>query len=249
MSSTDFSSLTKLPAEIRLQVWRLAAENALNPPRAIIELRNGLPRTIPVLSINAEARDEALSHTDLRSIPRFSLPEDRVHLNRLGLSQEDREEFIRDSPRDWYSIEKDVFVMGPSDLISHSFCYNPSFRNAIKTIAIPSFVLHCDGSLTMRQLRWQTRYMMGYLGLKTVILLRDDPEQEPISHQNLIQNTCFYRRTNDIRIKIGDSLSPLELHLIGFYTGFFHDLVSTMRRVVRPDWQSPEIKWGCLVRH
>ncbi|KAK6596750.1 hypothetical protein H4I96_09402 [Botrytis cinerea] len=77
MSSTDFSSLTKLPAEIRLQVWRLAAENALNPPRAIIELRNGLPRTIPVLSINAEARDEALSHTDLRSIPRFSLPEDR----------------------------------------------------------------------------------------------------------------------------------------------------------------------------
>ncbi|TEY87500.1 hypothetical protein BOTCAL_0001g00260 [Botryotinia calthae] len=248
MSSTDFSGFTELPAEIRLQVWRLAAENALNPPRAIIELCNGPPRTIPVLSINAEARDEALSHTDLRSIPRFSLPEDRVHLNRLCLSQEDREEFVRDSPRDWYSIEKDVFVIGSNDIISHSFYYNPSFRNAIKTIAIPSFVLYCEGRLTMRQLQWQTRYMMGYRGLKTVVLLKDDPAQEPISHQNLIQNTCFYRCTNDIRTRIGRPVDRWELSRIGFEDVFFNNLVSTMRITV-PDWQLPEIRWGCLVRH
>ncbi|KAF7877065.1 uncharacterized protein EAF02_008285 [Botrytis sinoallii] len=250
MSSTDFSRFVNLPAEVRLQVWGWAARNALNPPRAIIEWRNGPRRTIAVLNTSLEAREEAMAQTDLRSVLRYSLPEDPVHLNRLGLSLEDREEYVRHSPRDWYSLETDVFVLGANDRILRSLCYDITFRNAIKTIAIPAFVLDCDGRVIIRQLRWESRYMNIYQGLKTVVLLRDDPAQEPISHRNLIQNRLFYPRTNDIRIKIEDSpLSQVELDLLGFDVNFFNNLVISMRSNMTPDWQLPEIKWGCLVRY
>ncbi|KAF7936864.1 hypothetical protein EAE99_002213 [Botrytis elliptica] len=256
MSSTDFSRFVNLPAEVRLQVWGWAARNALNPPRAIIEWRDGPRRTIAVLNTSLEAREEAVSQTDLRSVPRYNLPQDPVHLNRLGLSLEDREEYVRRSPRDWYSLETDVFVIGADDVLGEnnrilrSQCYDITFRNAIKTIALPAFVLDCDGRVIIRQLRWESRYMNFYQGLKTVVLLRDDPAQEPISHRNLIQNRHLYPRTNDIRVKIEDNpLSQVELDLLGFDVNFFNNLIISMRRNMTPDWQLPEIKWGCLVRY
>ncbi|TGO11736.1 hypothetical protein BTUL_0103g00330 [Botrytis tulipae] len=247
MSSTNLSSFANLPAEIRLQIWGLEARNALNPPRAIIAGHHGPRRTIAVVNTSHEAREEAMAQTGLRSVLRNYLLEDPAHLDQIGLSLEERGGYVRRSPREWYSLETDVFVLGADERILQSLCFNVPFRDAIKTIAIPAFVL--DPRVAIRQFRWQSRYMMMYRGLKTVVLLRDDPAQELISHENLILNRHLYPRTNDIRIKIQDNpLSQVELDLFGFDVNFFNGLVISMRNMA-PDWQLPEIKWGCLVRY
>ncbi|THV44316.1 hypothetical protein BGAL_0674g00040 [Botrytis galanthina] len=248
MSSTNLSGFADLPPEIRLQIWGLAARNALNPPRAIIAGHHGPRRTIAVVNTSHEARAEAMAQTDLRSILRDCLLEDPEHLDQIGVSLARREGFVRRSSREWYSLETDVFVVGADERILQSLAFNDTFRDAIKTIAIPAFVM--DPRESIRKLNWKSRYMMMYRGLKTVVLLRDDPAQEPISHKSLMQNRHLYPRTKDIRIKIQDNpLSQVELDLLGFDVNFFNGLVISMRRDMAPDWQLPEIKWGCLVRY
>ncbi|KAF7945280.1 hypothetical protein EAE96_010058 [Botrytis aclada] len=98
MSSTDLSSFVNLPAELRLQIWGWAARNALNPPRAIIEWRNGPHRTIAVLNTSVEAREEAIFQTDLTNIPRYSFPADPASLQRLGLRLEERTNMLDSAP-------------------------------------------------------------------------------------------------------------------------------------------------------
>ncbi|QSZ32631.1 hypothetical protein DSL72_002210 [Monilinia vaccinii-corymbosi] len=83
-----------LPAELRLQVWQDMAEEALNPPRAIVYHAGSSPRTFPPLNINSEARQEITSRTDLQSFPRS--PGD---------------------PHDtwgWFSMSTDIFVACPA---------------------------------------------------------------------------------------------------------------------------------------
>ncbi|TGO43134.1 hypothetical protein BHYA_0003g00880 [Botrytis hyacinthi] len=149
---------------------------------------------------------------------------------------------------DLRSVLRNYLLEDPAHLDQIGLCLEEREGDAIKTIAIPAFVL--DPRVIIRQMRWKLRYMMIYRGVKTVVLLRDDPAQEPISHKNFMQNRHLYPRTNDIRIKIEDNpLSQVELDLLGFDFNFFENLVTSMRRNMTLDWQLPEIKWGCLVRY
>ncbi|KAJ8061752.1 hypothetical protein OCU04_009549 [Sclerotinia nivalis] len=225
MSSTDLSSFTELPKEVRLSIWRSAVEQALNPRRAIVQGTVVRPRDIAVLEVNQEAREEALFRTDLRRFRRPTLDDQGVN----------------DSPPswDWFSMETDIFVVGISLRIPKGLYDNLPLRNAIQTIAIPSHFLHTEYSHFRRLSRSDLYEMFRYPALKTVVLLRNDKAQEKIPYKNLVQFTPYHPRTGDLRITIDpEPLSKLELAQ-AVYNQSFLDGFGPL----------PEFRWGCLVRH
>ncbi|APA13651.1 predicted protein [Sclerotinia sclerotiorum 1980 UF-70] len=95
MSFTDFPSFSELPTEIRLLIWRDAAYQALNPPRAIVQDPAVRPRDITLLETNPEACEEALLRKDLRTFRRSTPGEQGVNDS---------------SPSwDWFSMKTGIF--------------------------------------------------------------------------------------------------------------------------------------------
>ncbi|KAF7859648.1 hypothetical protein EAF04_008727 [Stromatinia cepivora] len=242
MSFTDFPRFTELPKEIRLQIWRIAAEQALNPRRAIFKDTAVRSRDIAVLKVNQEAREEALFQTD------------------LGTFRRRRDQGANDSlpSWDWFSMETDIFVIRDCHRIPRGLDNNVSLRDAIQTIAIPLQILRGGYFSYQRTREWglDQRFdyrsldqMFDYRALKTVVLLRDDEEQEKIPYVNLVLFTSDYPRTGDLRITIYPTpLSQLILAEAIYCQWFLDGLVTRMQKK-QPGWRMPEIRWGCLVRH
>ncbi|CAD6452466.1 9a21e09c-24c1-4abc-b5d1-ce24a21de6f2 [Sclerotinia trifoliorum] len=225
-TDTDLSSFLELPTEVRLQIWRDAAEVALNPRRAIVQDTAVLPRDIPVLDINQEAREEVLFRTDLKRFRRPTLDDQGAN----------------DSPPswDWFSMEKDIFVIGVSLRIPERLYNNEALRNAIQTIAIPSHFLQYPYRHHRPLRDAQLHQIFNYQALKTVVLLRNDKAQEKITYKNLVQFTRHHPNTGDLRIAIdSEPMSELELAEAVQSESLFDTFPGPL----------PEFRWGCLVRH
>lgn len=224
MSSAELSRFLELPKEIRLQAWRHAAEKALHPSRAII---NGAGRDPAVLNFNDESREETLLRTNLKTFGK----------NRIASLR---------STAHHYSMETDIFVITGLRM-PYNFALDLRLRAAIQTLAIPASVLMCsDRDIQISRLM---TWMSDYKGVKTIVILRDDPTQESVSHHRLIISPSDYSRTDDLRITVdAHPVSQENVNGMRFEARHITELVDFMQSV-KLGWKFPVIKYGCLVRH
>ncbi|KAF7945279.1 hypothetical protein EAE96_010057 [Botrytis aclada] len=233
MPSTDLSHFADLPPETRLQIWRTMIDADLSPPRAIIGDALWEPPTLGALEANHESCAEALRHRpDLET---FKYVPANAHWSTTAGRRE----------KVWLSTEADVFVIDP--IIGKWEI--PTLKYAIRTIAIPQskfgnsgHSLHCAQHLAL------LNDDRNFKRLKTLVVLRDDPAQEVTPHLDIL-NPAIRPAADDIRVSIDPTpLSQAEMDAFEYDIQWYNSFISIIRQKRGPDWQLPEIKWGCLVR-
>ncbi|KAI9651113.1 hypothetical protein NHQ30_001150 [Ciborinia camelliae] len=241
-TSEEFRHFERFAQELQCLVWRALIENSMCPPRAILsEFGPGLPRPpreLPFMESSTVAREEALLRIpDLTCYPRV-----RRHLgNYFGSTPST-------TTHDWLSMEHDIFVLIHTYRIGVEFSTNPLVQQHVQRIAIPAKHLDLPRDVQERRFMWQHQWMQAHRSLRTVIFLRDDPAQEPLSHNLLINFGYRYHRTNDMRIIIdAEPVSQEYLDSLGFDVQWRENHILAMQFFQR-GWQFPEIRWGCLVR-
>ncbi|THV44315.1 hypothetical protein BGAL_0674g00030 [Botrytis galanthina] len=237
MSSTDLSRFADLPPEIRLRIWRNMIDGDLSPPRAIIGDVLWEPRAIGTLGANHESCAEALRHRPDLETFKYTLA------NAPLTTGAGRREKV------WFSTEADVFVIGPIRKFTLGKWEIPTLKYAIQTIAIPqskfgisNHSLHCAQHLS------QLNDARNFKRLKTLVILRDDLAQEVTPHLDIL-NPAIRPAHDDIRVSIDPTpLSQAEMDAFGYTFHWYNSFISIVRQQKGPDWELPEIKWGCLVR-
>ncbi|TGO69636.1 hypothetical protein BOTNAR_0008g00010 [Botryotinia narcissicola] len=123
----------------------------------------------------------------------------------------------------WFSTEADVFVIDP-----------------IRKFTLGN--LHCAQHLS------QLNDARNFKRLKTLVILRDDPAQEVTPHLDTL-NPAIRPAHDDIRVSIDPTpLSQAEMDAFGYTFQWHNSFISIIRQQKGPNWELPEIKWGCLVR-
>ncbi|TGO43133.1 hypothetical protein BHYA_0003g00870 [Botrytis hyacinthi] len=237
MSSTDLSRFADLPLEIRLRIWRNMIDGNLNPPRAIIGDLLWEPRTIGALGANHESCAEALRHRPDLETFKYTLA------NAPWTTGAGRREKV------WFSTEADVFVIDPIRKFTLGKWEIPTLKYAIRTIAIPQSKFGISNhSLHCAQHLFQLNDAGNFKRLKTLVIVRDDPAQEVTPHLDIL-NPAIRAAHDDIRVLIDPTpLSQVEMDAFGYTVGWYNSFISIIRQQKGPNWELPEIKWGCLVR-
>ncbi|TGO64431.1 hypothetical protein BCON_0007g00810 [Botryotinia convoluta] len=238
MPSTDLSRFANLPTEIRLQIWRAMVDRDLSPPRAIIGDMQWKTEAIGALGVNKESCAEALRHRPDLETFKYTLA------NVPWPTGAGRREKV------WLSTEADVFVIDPIRKFTLGKWEIPTLKYAIRTIAIPqskfgisNHSLHCAQHLS------QLNDARNFKRLKTLVILRDDPAQEVTPHL-VILDPAIRSASDDIRVSVDPTpLSQVEMDAFGYDVQWYNSFASIIRQQKGPNWELPEIKWGCLVRH
>ncbi|KAF7877066.1 uncharacterized protein EAF02_008286 [Botrytis sinoallii] len=223
MSPTDLSRFADLPLEIRLRIWRSIIEGDLSPPRRSSATCCG-----------------SLEPSELSEFGNVQVyPGECPWHTGAGRRK-----------KVWFSTEADVFVIDPIRKFTLGRWEIPTLKYAIRTIAIPqskfgisNHSLHCALHLS------QLNDARNFKRLKTLVILRDDPAQEVTPHL-VILDPAIRSTSDNIRVSIDPTpLSQVEMDAFGYTVPWYNSFISIIRQKKGPNWELPEIKWGCLVRH